>query len=470
MATPNSTLRSPSLPAHVEAKKPPAPRGLPLIGNTAGLRHDAPGVLLKGARQYGSVVQYRFVVWRVYAINHPDGAKRILQDNNRNYNKDVVDYILLRYFLGEGLLTSDGDSWLRQRRLMQPAFHHQRIAGFASLMTVEAQATLAEWESLRRSGEALDLSAAMIRLTLRIVCRALFSTDIEQETNIIGTAFTELNRRITRYSYFPFPPLSVPTPGNRKIAASANTLQRVVDTIIAHRRQDHAEHDDLLSMLLHAQDADTGEHMSDEQLRDEVTTLLLAGHETTSNALSWTWYLLGQHPDVEAKLHAELDSVLGGRLPTMDDLERLPYNRMVIEESLRLYPPAWLISRNAIAEDEICGYRIPAHAYVLLSPYTVHRHLDFWEHPDTFDPERFTPERSAARPRYAYFPFGGGPRQCIGNTFALTEAQLILATIAQRYRLALVPGHEVSTEALITLRPRNGILATIQQRKNGDAL
>jgi cytochrome P450 len=466
MATPNSTLRSSPLPAYGGAKEPPAPRGLPLIGNTAGLRHDAPGVLLQGARQYGPVVQYWFVVWRVYAINHPDGAKRILQDNNRNYNKDVVDYVLLRYFLGQGLLTSDGDSWLRQRRLMQPAFHRPRIAGFASLMTDEAQTTLAEWEGSSKSGETLDVFASMMRLTLRIVCRALFSTDIEQETNIIGTAFTELNRRITRYSYFPFPPLSVPTPGNRKIAESASMLQRVVDGIIARRRRDNVEHDDLLSMLLHAQDADTGERMSDQQVRDEVTTLLLAGHETTANALSWTWYLLAQHPEAEAKLRAELDSVLGGRLPTMDDLERLPYNRMVIEEALRLYPPAWLISRNAMAEDEICGYRIPAHAYILLSTYTIHRHPDFWEHPDTFDPERFTPERVAARPRYAYFPFGGGPRQCIGNTFALTEAQLILATIAQRCRLALVPGHKVSTEALITLRPRDGILVNIQ-RRNG---
>jgi len=461
MTTSNSTLRSSPSPIHAGAKTASGPRGLPLIGNTIGIQRDPLGVFLEGARQCGPVVHYRFVVWHVYTVNHPDGAKRILQDNNRNYNKDVFDYSLLKGLLGNGLLTSDGESWLRQRRLMQPAFHRQRIAGFAALMTDETETMLAGWEGLRKNGDLLDVSAAMMRLTLRIVCRALFSTDIEREEDIIGAAFTEVNRRITNYSYFPFPPLFVPTPGNRKIVASSRALRQIVDGIVSRRRQDSIDHDDLLSMLLHAQDADTGERMSDQQVSDEVITLLLAGHETTSNALSWTRYLLAQHPEAEAKLHDELDSVLGGRLPTMDDLERLPYNRMVIEEALRLYPPAWVVSRNAIAEDEICGYRVPAHAYVLLLPYTVHRHPDFWEHPDTFDPERFTPERSAVRPRYAYFPFGGGPRQCIGNTFAMTEAQLILATIAQRYRLSLAPDHEVGTEPLITLRPRNGILVNI---------
>lgn len=255
----------------------------------------------------------------------------------------------------------------------------------------------------------------------------------------------------------PFPPLSVPTPRNRRINAAIHTLDAIVQGLIQERRQRAIERGDVLSLLLLARDEETGQGMSDQQVRDEVMTLLFAGHETTSNLLAWTWFLLATHPEVEQRLQAELDAVLGGRLPTVEDLAHLPYGHRVLEETLRLYPPAWSLARKALVDDKVGGYVLPASTIILMSPYVTHRHPAFWEEPERFDPDRFTPERVAVRPRYAYFPFGGGPRQCIGNTFALMEAHLILATVAQRYRLRLVPDHPVEPQALLTLRPRDGL-------------
>jgi cytochrome P450 len=258
----------------------------------------------------------------------------------------------------------------------------------------------------------------------------------------------------------------LPTPGNRRFRAAACELRGLVLDIIAQRRRENRDYGDLLSMLLAVRDEETGEGMNDEQLRDEVLTLILAGHETTATALSWTWYLLGQHPEVEAKLHAELDAVLDGRAPTMSDLANLNYTGMVIDEAMRFYPPVWAIGRAAIDDDEIMGYRIPKGSNLLLSQYHAHRHPSFWENPERFEPERFAAERAGGRPRYAYFPFGGGPRMCIGNIFALTEAQLVLATVAPRYRLRLDASHRVEPNPLVTLRPRNGVKVLLERRGN----
>ncbi|MDP3767798.1 MAG: cytochrome P450, partial [Dehalococcoidia bacterium] len=255
-----------------------------------------------------------------------------------------------------------------------------------------------------------------------------------------------------------------PTPTNLRFRRAMRTLDDIVYGMIEARRNNGADKDDLLSMLLEARDEETGEGMSDKQLRDEVFTMFTAGHETTAAALAWTWYLLSQHPEAEGRLHNELGSVLSGRTPGLDDLQRLPYTRMVIEETLRLYPPVWSIGRMALREDTVLGYRIPAKGQVLLSSYVTHRHPEFWDEPERFDPERFAPERAASRPRYAYFPFGGGPRQCIGNEFAMMEAQLALATLAQRYRLRLVPGQVVEPEPAVTLRPRHGVMVTVEAR------
>jgi cytochrome P450 len=346
---------------------------------------------------------------------------------------------------------------------MQPAFHRKRLAAFGTLMTSATVMMLDQWQAIAEGNQRLDVAAEMLHLTLRIVGQALFTIDLSDETHSVGQAVTTVNRLLSDYIYAPFPPLSVPTPRTRRLRAARRTLDQVVHGIIAQHRQQDTDTGDLLSMLLFVRDEETGQGMNDQQVHDEVMTLLLAGHETVSIALTWTWYLLSQHPEVERRLHAELDEVLGGQMPTVDHLGKLSYTRMVLEEALRLYPPAWIFGRKALADDEIGGYFIPANSMIVLSPYVTHRHPTFWEDPEAFDPERFAPERSASRPHYAYFPFGGGPRLCIGSNFALMEMQFILATIAQRYRLHLVPGHLIEPEALLSLRPRYGLPMTLQR-------
>jgi cytochrome P450 len=406
----------------------------------------------------GDMVRYRFVVWPTLFLNRPEYIKHVLQENNRNYNKNIVSTDLLKSVLGTGLLTNDGASWLQRRRLIQPAFHRQRIAALGSLITTETTNLLGRWDGLPADEAWLDVFTQMMGLTLRVVGLALFGADMSEEVDTVGTSFTTILNFLTRAAFRPYlmSPF-VPARGKLQFQAARRQLDQVVYHIIIQRRQEAGERNDLLSMLLHARDEETGESMTDHDLHDEIITLLLAGHETTAVALSWAWYLLSKHHAVECRLHEELDSVLGGRIPTSDDLPQLPYARMVIEETIRLYPPVWSILRRAVENDEIGAYHVPAGTSIFISPYAMHRHPDFWEDPETFDPERFTPERSAGRPHFAYVPFGGGPRQCIGNTFALTEAQLVLATVAQRYRLRVDPASPVKPEALITLRPQGGL-------------
>jgi cytochrome P450 len=290
--------------------------------------------------------------------------------------------------------------------------------------------------------------------------------DLSDETDTIGQAFTNLLTLLGEYVYLPFPPLSVPTPANRRMQAGLRTLNAVVQRLIEERRKpQQTAPQDLLSLLLEAQDEESGQGLSDRQVRDEVFTLLFAGHETTANALTWALYLLSQHPAVEQRLQAEVDMVLAGRTPTVEDLGRLPYTRMVLEETLRLYPPGATIPRRAIADDVIGGFAIPANSLVFITPYVTHRHPDFWGRPEVFDPERFTPERVAARHRFAYFPFGGGPHLCIGQHFAPMEAQLALAMIAQRYRLRLVSGQRIEPQVMVTIRPCSGVQMTLHRRE-----
>jgi cytochrome P450 len=305
----------------------------------------------------------------------------------------------------------------------------------------------------------------MMRFTLQIVGRALLTMDLTGQADEISHSMTIANEKFGGFDLGMLAPW-FPTPGNLRFKKAVRDLRGIVLDIIANRRREDRDYGDLLSMLLAVRDEETGEGMDNEQLRDEVLTLILAGHETTANALAWTWYLLGQHPEVERKLHAELDEVLGGRAPTMADLGNLNYTGMIIDEAMRLRPPVWAIGRAAIEDDEILGYPIPKGSNVMLSQWFAHRHPSFWENPERFEPERFSAERAAGRPRYAYFPFGGGPRLCIGNMFALMEAQLVLASVAQRYRLRLVPNHPVELQPLITLRPRHGVKVTLEARAN----
>ncbi len=442
------------------------PRGNPILGSMRDFQRDKLR-FIRGLTRYGDVARYRMAHLTWYQVNHPEGVRRVLQENNRNYGKGALTLGIFKPVVGEGLLTSEGGLWLRQRRLMQPVFHRRSVAAFGALMTDETLAMLERWRPAMENGTTLDVPVEMARLTLDIATGALFHAHVGEEPEVIARAVNTLVEDLGYRFEVPFyPPPGVPTPRNRRLRAALRTLDRSVYSIIAERRRGGGGGDDLLALLMGARDEETGEAMDDRQLRDEVITLFLAGHETTANALSWAFYLLAAHPDAEGRLRDELEEVLGEdggrRPPTLEDLPKLTYTKMVVDETLRLYPPAWITNRQTIADDEILGHRIPAGAYVMLSPYVLHRHPDYWERPDEFDPERFTPERSAGRPRFAYFPFGGGPRQCIGQSMALVEAQLVLATVLGRCRLRLFSDRPVEAEALATLRPRDGLPMTVE--------
>lgn len=441
----------------------PGPRGHVLLGNLLDVRRDRLKFLMDVTREFGDVVRFRMGHKIFHLINHPDGIKHVLQDNYQNYHKGI-GLAHAKSLLGEGLLTSEGEFWLRQRRLMEPIFDTQRITKFATVMADAAESMLERWQTYAKNNETLDIASEMMHLTLGILARTLFSTDISSKADEMDYAFTlAIKQAIHRMIALVDLPERIPTPRNLRFQKALRTLDEVVYGMISERQRRKKDTGDLLSMLLLAHDEETGKSMSDKQLRDQVMTVLLVGHETTAIALTWTWYLLSLNPIVERQLHSELSEVLGGRTPTFKDLRDLKYTKMVIEESMRLYPPVWLIPRKAVEDDEIRGYYIPAGSGVLVSPYSMHRHPEFWENPEGFDPERFTAERWAGRPHYAYFPFGGGPRYCIGRSFSVIEASLIVAIVAQKYCLHLVPGHPVKREPLLTLRPCQGVLMTLHE-------
>jgi cytochrome P450 len=439
-----------------KALNAPGPGGGFPLGSALVMYRKPLENLVADMRRFGPVVRYRFFGTPVFFVAHPDGVERVLHTSHANYNKSNFDYRILKRLLGEGLLTAENPLWLRQRRLIQPMFHRQRVAGFGSIMTDEAARMLADWRTRLAPGQPFDVSFEMMQVTLRVVCRALLDLEIGDDAATIAEGLDVVVHLFVTGALSLLLPF-LPTRHNRELNRAIRTLRGIVGRIITERTREGRDHGDLLSMLLDARDAESGQAMPATQIRDEVLTLLLAGHETTANALAWTFFLLAEAPEAETKLRDELDRVLGGRTPTVDDLPRLPYTGMVIQEAMRLYPPAWAISRAVIADDVILGYRIPAGSVVMLSQWVTQRHPDFWDEPLRFRPERFAPEEVARRSRYAYFPFGGGPRLCIGEQFALVEARLILATVAQNYRLRLRAGQAVEPEPLVTLRPRGGI-------------
>lgn len=446
--------------------RPPGPKGS-WFGDRRGAKVPTHDWHLDMVHRYGDVVYLRsFGPIRYYVISNPLDIERVLRTNQRNYTKPKMIRRRFGLLLGEGLFTSEGVHWLRQRRLAQPAFHRQRIATLAGYMTAAAEACGETWEASEQAAEPLDVVTHMMSLTLRVVGEALLGTDPNDRAHIIRNSFEEalgyLNHRLR--ADVPVP-LWVPTSRNRGFRRARATLDREILAIIGERRLSGGDTGDLLSMLMGTRDEETGEGMSDRELRDELITILLAGHETSAVALSWVWYVLSQYPDVEARLHSEVDRVLGGRVPIVEDLPSLVYTRCVIEETLRLYPPAWVLVRQSKGEDELGGYRLPGGSLVVIYPYVTHRHPSYWQDPERFDPERFSPEYKDCRPQFAYFPFGGGPRQCIGSSFALMEAQLVVATLAQRFSLRLVPDHPVETQPMVTLRPRYGLRMTVQARE-----
>jgi cytochrome P450 len=450
----------------LSAKSAPTLRGNPFFGNMTALQRDPLGFNSKATGLFGHVVRVRaFPGIYVYLVTHPKDVEHVLQTNQHNYRKPDLFFKAVSLLAGKGILTSEGDFWLHQRRLIQPGFHRSKLAALADLMAGSAQSAAEHLSAHTKQNTTIDAADEMMRLTLKVVSVALFSTDISGDSGRLGTAVRDTFEHVSyRMNHALALPERVPTRRNRRFNEAKRLLDEMVFGLINERRRTAEDNGDLLSMLLAARDEDTGESMSDQQIRDEVMTLILAGHETTGAALTWTWYLLSQNPEARGRLHGELDQVLSGRAPGLDDLERLPYVRMVFAESMRLYPPAWGLPRETIGDDTLGGYHIPARSLVTLSQWVTQRHPDFWEIPEQFDPERFTPERSEGRPRFAYFPFGGGARQCIGNHFALMEAQLVLATLAQRFTFDLVPGHPVEPDPTFTLRPRHGMLMTIRER------
>jgi len=443
------------------ARLAPGPRGHFLLGMLPAIRKDPLQLLQRLAAEFGDVVRMRFGLVTAHMIAYPDGVQRVLVENSKNYGKQTRGFLKLREILGDGLLTAEGEPWRRHRRMAQPAFHRQRLASFADTMVREAERTAGRWQDVAARGEVLDVAQEMARLTLQIIGRTMLTRDVALEADRVGSALTYLlhaaNRRMSRVIDLP---QGIPTPGNRRFAAALRELDGVVNQIIAERRRAAQRPEDLLTLLLETRDEETGQPMTDRELRDEAMTIFLAGHETTANALTWTFYLLSRHPSIGRALRLELEREIE-RAPSFSDLPRLKLARAVIEEALRLYPPAWLISRSVTQDDEIGGFRIPGGSIVFVCSYIVHRDARIWENPEGFDPERFAPERAASIPRGGYFPFGAGPRQCIGASFASMEAQLVLATLWRRFRLDLVPGRRIEPEPSITLRPRHGMPMTV---------
>ena len=453
-----------------EAKlRAPGPRGLPFLGSVLPAWRDPLTLFLESRARYGDVVRFKFGPFQYYLVNDPNVVKHVLVDNPKAYRKSR-NYLGLKVVLGEGLLTSEGDHWRRQRKLTQPAFHRDKLAGFANQMATATRDMLTRWKS-EGDAKSFCVHTEMMRLTFRIVGLTLFSADVDGEASDVGQALNVAMHWANDYaeSMIRIPPF-IPTPANLRFKKAKKTLDDIVFRLIAERRAAAAKSgdfgSDLLGMLMAATeepDASGGAPragMDDQQLRDEIITMILAGHETTANLLSWTFYLLSKHPDMERRLREEAQRVLGDREPVLEDVKGLELTRMVLEEALRLYPPAWVFERQAITADKLGDYAIEPGAIVGLCPYTLHRHPDHWENPEGFDPERFRPERAAARPRYAYLPFGGGPRTCVGNHFAMMEAQILLAMIVREQRLELVPSHRVELDPMITLRPKHGIMVT----------
>jgi len=439
------------------------PKGL-IAGHLLPMSRDPLKFFLSN-RQYGDVVRLQIGPITGYQISDPELLAEVLVRQASQFEKAPIYKRILSAYLGNGLLISDGDFWKRQRKLAQPAFHTRRVDAYAETMVGYTQSMLATWQP----GQTRDIADEMMQLTLFIVGKTLFDVDFSADRSKIGEALEALLHDVMREARTLIPrPRWLPNPARRRKERTIALLDEVTYHIIQQRHEaiaaaGYEDRGDLLSMLMQARD-DDDQPMTDKQLRDEALTIVLAGHETTANALTWTLYLLSQHPQVEATLYEEIQSVLGERPPTLADLKHMPYTEQVIKEGLRLYPPAWNYGRQAIAPVQLGDYTIPAYSVVFITPWAIHRDPRWYPQPERFDPGRFTPENEAARPRYAYLPFGGGPRVCIGSSFAMMEARLILALVIQRFRLTLAASQRVEPEPLLTLRPRYGMKMTLQRR------
>lgn len=438
----------------------PGPRGLPYFGSYFDVVADRLGLFTDGRDRFGDLVRYRFGPFRFVVFNDPDAIQHAFVRHHSRYVKSR-SYDGLRLVMGNGLVTSEGDFWKRQRKLSQPAFHRKRLARLVATMGSLTEDLADEWSTLH--GTSIDLHDAMMRLTLRIVGHTLFSTDLSTEAGRLGPAITTALQRANAEAVSAIRlPMWVPTPSNVRFRGAQRILDEAIGSIIAERRANPHDRGDLLSMLMSVEDELTREQMTDQQLRDEVLTLFLAGHETIATHMSWNFKLLTENPQWARAVREEADTVLGGRSATMEDLSKLEVAGRVIAESMRLYPPVWIFERTAVQDDEVLGRAIERDTIIAACPWTLHRHPALWTDALRFDPDRFLPERSKDRHRYSYIPFGAGPRICIGNNFALMEAKIILTTLIQRFAIQVHDPEKVGMDPGITLRPKGGMPGTIR--------
>lgn len=449
---------------------PPVAQGSSFIGSARDFANDPIAYFETNVPKYGGLFQLKSIFFRfishfdhVVIVSDPDMVKHIMQDNNRNYVKSY-GYRVLKVLLGEGLLTSEGEFWRKQRKLIQPGFHRERLSSFVKTYADLGQELVDRWNS-RQDGTEVDVSTDFMQTTLNIVSRAMFSTDVEHAMEVVNKEFDYANERLIDRIKKPFPlPLWLPLPQIRREKKSYEAIKKVVADIIEKRRRSTQRYDDLLAMLMEIEDTDTGDKMSDQQIQDEVITIFLAGHETTAVALTWLVHCLEENPEVLEKLLEEEKTVLNGRNPTIDDLQALEYTRMVIDETLRLYPPAWIIGRHSLGTDKLGHYDILPNTNCLIPVYYMHRNPKYWEAPEQFRPERFNKENAKGRHKFVYFPFGGGPRLCIGNNFALMEMQVIVPMVVRAFRLSRPEGFTFKKEPLITMRPSPHLRMTVSRR------
>lgn len=438
---------------------PPSPKSHPLTGHLPDFSSDPLGFLSNCAREHGDVVNLRFGLFPAYLINHPDYIEYVLVNTNRQFIKSRGLRTTNRLLLGNGLLASEGDFWRRQRRLVQPAFHRERIAAYGDVMVAYTDRAIAKWQD----GEIRDIYTDIMQLTLDITAKTIFNVDVADDAEL-GTALSVAMEYFNiRNSNLLFLTEKISTTDNLRFEKEIQRLDEIIYGIIHQRRASGDDPGDLLSMLLHTQDED-GSQMTDQELRDEVMTLVLGGYETTANTLAWIWLLLSQYPKVEAKLMEELQAVLDGQAPTVAHLPQLPYAERVVTESMRLYPPVWIMGREVVQECEIGGYPLPVGTTVFMSQWVMHRDARFFDDPEVFNPDRWADDLAKRLPAYAYFPFGGRPRACIGKSLVIMEAVLVMARIVQKFRLTLVPGHPVTPWPPFTLRPKHGLKMLLTKR------
>ncbi|MFC7545992.1 cytochrome P450 [Plantactinospora sp. GCM10030261] len=437
---------------------PPGPPRTAALRTLLVMGRDRLGMMTSAAERYGDAARLPAGPKELYYFNHPDHAKHVLADNAGNYHKGI-GLVHARRALGDGLLTSEGELWRKQRKVIQPAFQHRRITGQAGVVAAEAARLVDRLRAAAGRGP-VDVVRQMTGLTLGVLGHTLLDADLGRFDSI-GTDFAAVqDQAMFELATLSSVPAWIPLPRQLHFRAARRRLERIVDQLVTER-SGTSDRDDVLSRLILSAGREPDPRVGRRRLRDELVTLLLAGHETTASTLSWTLYLIDRHPEVRERLREEAVTVLGDRLPTVDDLGRLRYTAMVVEEVMRLYPPVWILPRKALAEDEVGGYHVPAGADVLVCPYTLHRHPEFWPEPERFDPDRFDPDRSTDRARYAYIPFGAGPRFCVGNHLGMMEAAFVVAMLARELRLTRVPGYAVVPEPMMSLRVRGGLPMTV---------